>query len=148
MPSKTKPIASLALDWANARFCRCTPWCPRLVSVVRDGGWVPKKKRTTRLPRYTRDPVVGVWSKALGDLMRGARSLSRTSFPVPAINSLCSCPSASNNVHGCTQAICAYHRIDDLPEIRIVAARWRPMVPRPPWNHMGLRVPNTVHLLL
>ena len=72
--------------------------------------------------------MVGVWSEALGDLMRGARSLSRTSFPVPAINILCSCSSASNNVHGCTQAICAYHRIDDLPEIRIVAARWRPII--------------------
>ena len=58
-------IASLAPDWAKARFSRCTPWCPHLILVVSDGGWV---KKTTRLPRYTMDHVVGVWSEALGDL--------------------------------------------------------------------------------
>ena len=41
-----RPIASLALDWANARFSRCTPWCPRLVFVVRGrGGWVKRIER-------------------------------------------------------------------------------------------------------
>ena len=39
----------------------------------------------------------------------------------------CVPPSASKSVHGYTQAICAYHRIVDLTEIRIAAARWRPM---------------------
>ena len=40
-------IASLAPDWAKARFSRCTPWCPRLVLVVRDGGWVKKNDQAS-----------------------------------------------------------------------------------------------------
>ena len=29
-------------------------------------------------------------------------------------------------VHGCTQAVCAYHRVVDLAEMRIVGAPWAP----------------------
>ena len=36
--------------------------------LILQGGHSSKRRRTTRLPRYTRDPVVGVWSEALGGL--------------------------------------------------------------------------------
>ena len=68
--------------------------------------------------------------KLLAIYRTGAVRLSRTLCPVPAINNpymMCH-PSARECVHGCTQAIFAYHRLVDLTEIRIVDARWRPMI--------------------
>ena len=79
-----RPIASLAPDWANARFSRCTPWCPRLVFVVRDGGWVKKER-----PGFPDIPGTPLWGYGRKIYRRGSLRLSRTPAPVPAIKSSC-----------------------------------------------------------
>ena len=71
-----------------------------------------KKKRTTRLPRYTRDPVVGVWSEALGDLQERSPEAEPNYVPCPGYFKIIRVYSFTRSQQERTRlypAICAYY---------------------------------------